>query len=217
MSRTQARPRTVALAGLISLVAASLFGCASSGLVNVWRDPQPPPAPMHSVLVIAIKKDEGRRRLMEDAFVAALDKRGVRATPSYRLFPSAVPDTQEVIEAVRRDGYDGIIVSSRLEPESLETATTGYRTREPRARYVPWTQSYRTYYVEVEHPGEVQVERIIRHRVDVWSTKEGGRLLWTAEGRSVDPTSSSDVNKEITGNVMPELEKSGIIPGAKGS
>jgi hypothetical protein len=186
-------------------------GCATSGLVNAWRDPMGPKAPLENVLVIAVKKDEGARRLMEDAFVSALVKQGVRATPSYRLFATAVPDTQQVLEAVARDGYDGVIVSSRLPTDTVETPVPGYTTIEPRTRYNSWRMSYQTRYVEVDHPGYVAVDRIVRHRVEVWAVKDGGGLLWTAEGQSIDPTSNADVNKEITRAVIPELVKSGIL------
>ena len=186
-------------------------GCATSGLVNAWRDPTGPGAPLDNVLVIAVKPDEGARRLMEDAFVSALAREGLRATPSYRLFGTAVPDTQQVIDAVARDGYDGVIVSSRLSTDTVETYVPGYTTTEPRTRYSTWRQRYHTYYVDVEHPGYVAVDRIARHRVEVWSVTDGGRLLWTAEGQSIDPTSNSQINKEITKAVIPELVESGIL------
>ena len=155
---------------LVLCAAASLVGCASTGLVNAWRDPTGPPVPLQNVLVIAAKKDVALRRLMEDAFVSELGKRGVKATPSYQLFASDIPDTQDVIDAVRQNGYEGVIVASRLDTQMETSFVPGYTTTEPRTRYNPWTQTYRTYYVGVHHPGYVETDRIVRHRVDVWST-----------------------------------------------
>src|SRR5436190_858963 len=64
----------------LALLALALAGCASSaGLVNMWKDPEYGPAPLHKVYVIVAKKDPAHRRLTEDAFVSALTKRGISA------------------------------------------------------------------------------------------------------------------------------------------
>ena len=75
------------------------IGCASnSEIVNVWHDTTLPSGSIHNVLVVGIRKDPVRRRAWEDAFVTGLASRGVTATSSYRLYPEAPPDTQQVIE-----------------------------------------------------------------------------------------------------------------------
>lgn len=205
------RPRSARRVAALSLLVA-LTGCASTGLVDVWRDPQPPSAPLSNVLVVAFKRDDGRRRLMEDAFASSLEKRGVKATPSYRVFPGDLPDTNQVDAAVRSDGYDGVIAISRLGTQTAENVVPGYTTTEVRQRYNRWARRYQTYYVDVHHPGYVETDRIVRHRVDVWATADGGRLVWTAEGQSVDPGSATAVSREVSGSVIPDLEKSGILP-----
>jgi hypothetical protein len=196
---------------LALLAVAIVSGCATTGLVNVWRDPQGPDAPLKNVLVVAIKKDDALRRIMEDAFVTALGQHGVQATPSYRLFPAAVPDTDQVIQAVRDKGYDGVIVASKLATQTSSTYVPGYTVPEARTRFNPWAGRYQTYYVEVYRPGYVETDRIVRHRIDVWSTANGGRLLWTAEGESIDPSSSAQVTKEIAKEVVPAVAKAGIL------
>jgi hypothetical protein len=80
-------------------------------------------------------------------------------------------------------------------------------------RYNRWARQYQTRYVEVHHPGYVETDKIVRHRIDVWSTPNGGQLVWTAEGESIDPSSSAQVNKEIAQQVVPTLAKQGIIAG----
>ena len=206
----------ILIVSIAALLAASspawLSGCASTGLVDVWRDPEGAAAPLENVLVVTMKRDDARRRLMEDAFVAALGKRGVRATPSYRLFAGDIPDTNQIDEAVRSNGFDGVISVSRLGTRTTENVVPGYTTTEARLRYNRWARRYQTYYVDVHHPGYVDTDRVVRHRVDVWSTAEGGRLLWTAEGQSIDPGSATDVSREVSGSVIPDLVKSGIIP-----
>jgi hypothetical protein len=196
-------------------IAALVLGCSGSQLVDMWADPQPPAAPLANLLVVAMKKDPARRRLWEDGFAAEIAKHNARVTPSYRLFATAVPDTQQVISAVREHGFDGVLVAHRLGTETQTRQVAGYTTQEPVTRRNPWTGNYYTYWREIHHPGYTETERIVIHQVDVWSTKDGGRLVWTGNARTLDPNSSEVVSKEITSLVIPELMKKGLLATGK--
>jgi hypothetical protein len=193
--------------------AATLGGCAaSSGLVNMWRDPAYSSPPMRHIMVVAVIRNEARRRILEDAFVKQLAKRGVDAVPSYAHFPNAPPDTMQVDDAVSQGGYDGVLMATRLRTERSTSYVPGYVTTQPTYAVSPWSGRYRTYWVDVMHPGYVEEDVTVRHEVELWSVREGGRLVWTAIGESVNPGSVSEVNHDITHNVVPELEKQGLIP-----
>lgn len=206
--------RATLLAAALAATGAVIWGgCASnSGLVNMWRDPSYNEAPMRHILVVAMTQNAARRRLLEDAFGRELDKRGVDAVPSYEPFPNAPPDTMQIGDAVSRGGYDGVLLTSRLRTERTSSYVPGYVTTQPVTRVSPWTGRYRTYWVDVMQPGYVEEEVTVRHEVELWSMREGGRLVWTAIGESVNPGSATEVNHDITHNVVPELEKQGFIP-----
>jgi hypothetical protein len=201
------------LLSLLVLAAAALgvAGCGSSQLMNMWRNPDLPATPMDHLFVIAVKNDPARRRIMEDAFVKALSSHGVEATPSYRVFPDALPDSAQVRDSVRAGGYDGVLVASRLPSQTSSVYVPGYTTIEPRTRYNTWRNAYYTYYVDVVHPGYVEEQKLVRHRVDVWSVGDNGQLVWSAVGQSIDPQSLSQVSQEISGRIVPELVKTGVI------
>jgi hypothetical protein len=212
---TRFTSRSVGRTAALIAIAGFLCGCASSTpLVNMWQDPDRPAEPMHSMLVIAVKKDPARRRLMEDAFAKALAQQGVTATASYRPFPDGVPDTAQVRATVASQGYDGVLVASRLDPQTQETYVRGYTSMEPRTTFHKWT-GYQTYYVQVTHPGYVETEEVVRHQVDIWSTQGDGRMIWTAVGESIDPSSSSEVYREISAKIVPELVRVGIVPSGR--
>jgi hypothetical protein len=168
----------------------------------MWADPTVS-APLRNVWVVAVKPNEGNRRIMEDAFVKELGLYGVNATPSYRDFPDALPDTNTVREHVLANGYDGVLVAARLPARTTVSETPAYMTTEARTAYSSWTGRYHTYYVDVVHEGSVETTTIIPHRVDVWASDgKGGHLIWTAEGRSIDPNSVSQVSREISDLIM---------------
>lgn len=201
--------RTLGL--LAALGAFVLAGCASTGLVNVWAM-QDFTTPMRSMLVVVMKRNEGNRRIMEDAFVRELDKYGVKATAAYKVFP-AVPDTAEVRQYVLDNHLNGVLVAARLPTRHETQEVPGYTTSEARTRYNSWTGRYQTYYTQVEVQPTTETVRVVPHRVDVWySDHKGGELVWTAEGRSIDPSSANQVSQEISSDIVPALAKAGMIP-----
>jgi len=204
-------PRPSKLMLLVSPAAALALSCAGASLVNVWRDPEYSTPAMRHVLIVAMNHDPAARRLWEDGFVLELGKHGVTAVPSYRQFPDAVPDTERVVEAVRQDKYDGVLITHRLATETERRYVPGYRTVEPYTVLSPWGR-YATYYREVFHHGHTETDRVVRHQTDVWSTSSGDRMVWTGVGEVMDPSSGEAINREIAKRVVPELAQDGIIP-----
>jgi hypothetical protein len=170
---------------------------------------------MHHILVIAMKPEAARRRLWEDGFVGELTKYGVTATPSYRMFPDAVPDTQQVEDVVKGGAFDGVLVTHKLDTEINHRYSPGYSTVQPVTRFSPWAGRYVTYLARVREPGYTETEKVIRHQIDLWTADQGGRLVWTATSESFDPTSSLEVNRAIRRAIAPELAKQGMLPPKK--
>ena len=104
------------LGGAVSLNS----GCISSQLTNVWMDPSYAGGPIKTMLVVAVKKNPAARRIWEDALVAELSGHGVSPTPSYKLFPRAIPDTNEVGSAVEQNHIEGVLIVQRL-PNQIAT------------------------------------------------------------------------------------------------
>jgi len=113
---------------------------------------------------------------------------------------------------VTRGRYDGVLIASRLRPEVSSTYVPGYVTTRPVSTISPWSGRYRTYWVDVMQPGYVEENIAVRHEVELWAMREGGRLVWTAVGETVNPSSATEVNRDIAKNVVPELERQGYIP-----
>jgi hypothetical protein len=198
----------------VGVAAVAMAGCASSGLVNVWMDPQYSGKPMMNILVVAMKPDVAKRRLWEDALADALRQRSVTATPSYQLFPEELPDTNGIIAAVHDNSYDGCIATVQLPSEYLEQDVPGYTSDSLVVRYSPWSNRYYNYYQQVYTPGYTEVHTVIRHKIEVWNTTGDGALVWTATSEVLDPISGDAVNQRNRGidEIIDELTKHGVIP-----
>ena len=197
---------------LACATAGVLGGCAgNTQLVDMWRDPTALSRPIGKMLVVAIRRDETSRRIWEDGVSAQLSKHGTAATPSYNLFQHGVPDTADVEVAVRDHDFDGVLFVHRIGATTQQTYVPGYTRLEPVWVRSRWSYNYHTYWAEVHEPGYVETDRIVRHRVDVWSTSGDWRLVWSGTTESINPTAGSDVNRQIAKLIVPELMAQGII------
>src|SRR5664280_2936438 len=142
--------------------------CSSTVLVDEWIDPSFHESPLKKILIIAIRKNPIQRRIWEDAFVSELSKKGVKATSSYNLFPDALPDTNQVIETVQGNGFDGILVTRILQKESELHYIDSYVTSEGIVRYNPFKNTYSTYFRDIDHPGYVDSTIVYRRAIEVW-------------------------------------------------
>ena len=215
MRKSENSFRVSCLSGTAAVISAVvlLAGCTSSRLSNEWRDPAFRASPLKNVLIVCVKKNPMRRRLWEDGFEAELAERGVLSTPSYRLFPDAVPDTDQVENAIQEKGYDGVLVVTRLQTETTSRYVPGDVRTVPATRYDRLNHSYYTVYRQVEDSGYVETDKLVRHQIDVWATGEGGRMIWAATGETLDPSSGKQILDEITDLIVPELADQGIIQG----
>jgi hypothetical protein len=190
-------------------------GCAGqSEMIDLWKDPSFTAGPMHNVLIVALRKDPVRRRMWEDAFAKELGARAVTATSSYQLFSEAPPDTQEVIEAVRKNGYDAVLVSIRLPNETTSTYVPGTVRRES-VTAPDYYGVFHTYWRYVQDPGHTETDEISLVQTDVWSTGGSGRLIWSGTLRTLESVSNRTMETSVSKDIIPVLEKQGLIPKKK--
>ncbi len=108
------RNRTRARLVLWAAATVLLASCATSTQFNAqWLNPEAGDRlPVRNVLVIGISRDTTARRIYEDAMVAQLAARGVKAQPAYKSLPDDGPASQPAMEkAVRNAGADAVLIS----------------------------------------------------------------------------------------------------------
>jgi hypothetical protein len=202
-------------ATILGFVMFHVFGCASSSLVDIWHEPSYQAPPLAKILVITVRKDATKRRIWEDAFVAELAKHGVTATTSYSLFPDAPPDSEQAKTTVQANGFDAVLVVLRLPEETNRQYVQGYSTTAQFLRYSTYWQRYITYYQEIDHPGYVDSQAVAVRAIELTTTGNNGRLIWSATSKTPDPGSVPDLQSGIAGLVATELTKRGIIGSRK--
>ena len=202
---------SIIIEGVLCCFFALMAGCASSELIDIWSDPSFQSPPLNKMLVISISKNTTHRRIWEDAFSAELVKHGVIPTPSYRLFPDALPDTNQVYQIVQSNGFDGVLITRRLPSEANPQYVQGNSGQEQDMRYVWRRDRFVPYYRNVWHAGYVDSQKTDIRAIDVWATKNEGQMIWSATSETPEPNSIQEVRPEIVKLVMSELTKQRII------
>jgi hypothetical protein len=203
--------RSNIIGGAFCCLFVMLAGCASSELVNIWGDSSFQSPSLKKMLIISVSKNSVQRRIWEDAYGVELAKHNVAVTPSYRLFPNAVPDTNQVTEIVQSSGFDGVLVTHRLPSETNAQYVEGYITNEQNMRYDRRRERFVTYYREIDHAGYIDSQKVDIRVIDVWTTRNEGQMIWSATSKTPEPNSVQEVRPEIIKLVLSELTMRRII------
>jgi hypothetical protein len=211
---------TLQKACLITLLIATtvsafvISGCGTTQQANFWMDPTYSATPMKKVLVVAMRQDQLKRRMWEDAVVAALDGKKLTSTvavASYQLFPNDVPDTLAVRLKAKEEGIDGVLVIARIQRDALTNEVPGYTTSELITRYSTRWNAYKSWYEDVYHPGYTETETTVSVRTDLLVPQEDGKLVWSVTSQEVDPTSADQFRNSVAEAVVRQLQKERII------
>ena len=198
------------LLGLFSML---YFGCSSSQLTRMWKDPEFNNSPLKNILVVVAKNNPIYRRLWEDEFSNGLSAYGETAVCSYKLFPDSIPTPSQVSEAVQDRKFDGVLFLRRLPTEITTKYVPGLVHSEKVTQYEPRSQTYSTFYRDIRQPGFIDTTKVIRHEALVFTTKgEGGHIIWGGTGEMINPSSMEEVRNEVTSLIIPELSHEGIVP-----
>jgi hypothetical protein len=191
------------------VVSALCFGCmGGTSLTDVWAS-RPAEGPVRNVLVMGARTDAGARRTIEDGLAYAFAERGVRATPSYTLFPDSYPTTAEAQNVVRSVGYDGLFVATSHGVTEQVNVVPGYGGPFWGGYY--WGAGWAGWY-----PGYVYTDRFVKFETTLWDPRGGGKLVWAANTVTENPSSGTAFVKSLVHKVMPTMEKAGLVP-PKGS
>jgi len=185
-----------------------IAGCAKTNLTNLWRNPEA--SPLESLLVVSLERDPSLQRQWEDAITAEFQAYGILARPAYSLFPSALPDSQQLAVVVRRDHYDGVVVTHRLAPTQTGTFDSDYAKTAPSGVNEYWRSWYHTHYMAATQFAPPR-EGDARFQIDVVGTSGGGRLAWTGSTTPIDPLDADNVQGEVCGQLVQELTRQGIV------
>lgn len=190
-----------------------LSSCATTKLTTSWHDGAfSAQKTIEDVLVIGITKEETVRRLYEDGFAAKFSDAGVRAYPSYTLnIPDIKPTRNAVAAAVASADASYVLITRHVSTDTKQH----YRPPEPvyvdpyysrMDRYYPLV--YREAYYRPGYSYSVTTVLLESNLYDAAT----GKLIWSAQSKSVDPAMTQKFLDELIGVFAQDLKKNGFLP-----
>ena len=106
---------------IVSCVAV-LGACSTTSVEQVWHDPGKADARMGKTLVIAVAPRNDTAVALEDEWVRQLQQRGIDCRALHALLPGeGRPDKQRVVDAVKSNAIDTVLVSRIVEKKAVQS------------------------------------------------------------------------------------------------
>ena len=186
-----------------------LASCSSTELTSVWTD-ETRTRQLDSILVVGISSEDHRRRVFEDAFVEAVQSRGLNAAAGYQVLEGSPPDADQVLNRIIDMDVDAVLVTHAIGVENAEVY------HPPRVEAVPYGyyNSFHGYYSHVYNyvqvPGYTTQHLIVRLETNLYDAADRS-LLWSAQSQTVDPESLEKLIAELTKEITSGLADAGFM------
>jgi len=205
--------RELKLTGLF-LGASILCSCASTSLIDTWRNPNLHAARLHKVLVVSITKKVSSRGVYEDVIADELGRHGVEAVAGHSYIAGDGKSDCRVLEqAVKKAVAQAVLTVQTIKVERQTTIQPSYVTYPghwyPEA-FPAW--DLYGYYGSMGNygPAYVSTYDIATIQVNLFDTSTG-KLLWAATIKSSEPEKVVTVAKDLARIVRESLVKEGLI------
>jgi hypothetical protein len=186
---------------LTPLVLVLAAGCASTSTHTQWKAVDLMHRKAGNVLAVVLLPDEGKRRALEDALVANLQKDGVRAEASWKSLAGAALQRDAVHQLANAKGVDGILV---------------VRFAGRREEVVPNTSMSFDPYWGAVYPYSYGTSWDTNDIVSLESRlfSPNGDLLWSGSTETVNPQTLGDAAGDIARSMAKTMDNAGAL--AKG-
>ena len=101
------------------LLAFVLTSCSTATLKSTWKDTESIES-IKSVLVVGVAIRKNRRQLFETTLAKMLEANGVRAIPSFTVFPKEEMTDQTTSDYIKRQKIDSVMVVKVLNSRSIK-------------------------------------------------------------------------------------------------
>jgi hypothetical protein len=188
----------------ILLIAVLGTGCASTELINSWRDPDYTGS-VTSLVVLGVSKQASVRRVFEDEFAAQLRTKGIRAIPSYTLIAEDGPvDEERLRAAIESAKTDGVIITRLVNIQNKTTVTSTAAVGRP-YYYGYYSRAWVGYYEPLVHQYEV-----VTAETTIFA-RERGEPVWSGTTETFAPENLKKETAIFAKTVIKALEKEGLI------
>jgi hypothetical protein len=193
-----------------------LASCATTSLVDTWRNPDVGMAKRyHKLLVSSTSRNSDERQVYEDVIVAAVRKQGVEAVASYPLLPPDGGDRGAALNrAVQLSGADGVLNVRTTMVEQKTSVVPGNYPGYPDFWYPPAFRAWNMngYYGTrmLYEPPTVITYTVATMQANLFDVASG-RLTWAISMETTEPGRVLPVSRDVARIISESLKKQGLI------
>lgn len=188
----------ISLAAALLVPITLLGGCASTKVTSTWEAPSAQQVQFNKVLVVAVVASEPVRRQMEDRLADELRAKGMNATQSYRFVQEGAQMNRDMLKQIATtNDFDGVLV-------------TRYLGRSTKVTYVPGTTYYDYYgtmWPDVYGAGYYESYESLKAEANLFSVKDGGTLIWSAQAETYDPGSAAAATSKLASRFVKKMDE----------
>lgn len=195
-----------------------ISSCSANRLLSSWNDPtfqNPSPG---KILIIAISRDETKRRIFEDTFTDSLTHTNMKGIPSYTVSkPSTKPNLKELRATVKKTGVESVlithIVGAKEQSFSQRTSRVVGTNSYPERIHTYGTDLYSYYpfiFRSVHAPGVYTETVKVILETNIYDVKSE-KIIWTARSESTNPVMTRDYYQNLINLFVDDLKKKNLL------
>ena len=208
---SQLRASRLSLAATLTAAALSgivlLAGCATTRLVDTWKDPAFTGPKFSRVLVVGISRSDANRRIFEDGFAGALQAGGTTAVASYPVMAiGPTVDNAQIDAAAGKSNADAVMVTRVLRVTRKVDVQPGYVSPGFYGR------GFRGYYgtAWAAIPPDVDVYDVITIESTLWNMRTD-KPVWSGTSEVTEPKSVAAATTELSKSLIAKMKADGVI------
>jgi hypothetical protein len=188
------------------------LSCNSSRITSSWKNSQMSAGPFHKILVVSLvsEPEYGMKQIMEKHLVEDLKSKGLEAISAFDLYgPHAFDGLSEkaVIDNIRNSGVDAILTIVLLDKERERYYVPGRVQFTP---YIVYHRHFWGYYSTINSriytPGYYVSNTHYFWESNLYEAS-GGNLIYSAQTKSFDPSSTETLSHEYGQLIIADLMK----------
>ncbi len=198
-------------ASALALAAVALSSCATTNMVQVWRDPNYVAQPVKRIFVVAIIPNDQYRVTFENAIAQALIAKGFDAATAASVFPPGQLDKDAVTAFVKEKGVDLVVVQRLVKQTTTEYVPPTVAYVPPAPYYGGWYGYYGYGYGAVYSPGYYTDETTVKAETNVYAPKNEEKLVWSGASSTFNFQDAQSGANSLAAALVGDLVKAGIL------
>lgn len=204
-------------------IAAMLGACSTPTMVSSsWRKPNATANNFHNIFIAALTKEVSTKQSVESGLETLLQQKGLTVEKSVDVFPPTFTtqtgqQRQMVMSQIQRTNADGILTVALLRRETESHYVPGGGGYwNPGLRYGYYNNFwsyYNNWYPQIYSPGYYDQTKVYYIETNLYNAKTE-ELIWTAQTRTYDPTSTESFLKGYVNAIYDRMVKDGLVTAA---